>query len=111
MGRRAAQDRGLLRAPSESLSDGLSTKHSSFRQSQGSGGSSGPFYLRMVFLRSRQSGVLALLHFPPSATHCSYFFSHHIAMLFLDFLNLLILLPGLLSCISFLETYLNIFQV
>lgn len=42
---------------------------------------------------------LHLQHIPPT-------FFRHIAVLLLDFLNLLILLPSLLSCISFLETYL-----
>lgn len=61
-----------LKAASEPLSDGLSTQHSCFRQSQGSGGSSGPFHLHMAFLRSRPSGMLALPHFTPSATHRSF---------------------------------------
>lgn len=70
MGRREVGGRGApVKAASEPLSDGLSTQHSCFRQSQGSGGSSGPFHLHMAFLRSRPSGMLALLHFTPSATH------------------------------------------
>lgn len=69
-GRREAGGRGApLKAASEPLSDGLSTQHSCFRQSQGSGGSSGPFHLHMAFLRSRPSGMLALPHFTPSVTH------------------------------------------
>lgn len=50
--RRSREEGGLL----ESLSDGLSTKRSRFRLRRGSGGSSGPFYLHMVFLRSCPSG-------------------------------------------------------
>lgn len=73
-GRREVGGRGApLKAASEPLSDGLSTQHSCFRQSQGSGGSSGPFHLHMAFLRSRPSGMLALPHFTPSATHRSFF--------------------------------------
>lgn len=69
VGRRTRDDGGLLKALSESLSDGLSTKHSCFRPSWGSGGSSGPFYLHMVFLRSRPSGALALFHTPLHLLH------------------------------------------
>ncbi|CAB1453136.1 unnamed protein product [Pleuronectes platessa] len=39
---------GLLKALSESLTDGLSTKHSCFRHSRGSGGFREPLYLHMV---------------------------------------------------------------
>lgn len=44
----------LLKATSEPLSDGLSTQHSCFRRTRGSGGTSRPFHLHMVFLRSHR---------------------------------------------------------
>lgn len=65
----------LLKAASEPLSDGLSTQHSCFRRTRGSGGSSGPFHLHMVFLRSRPSGMPALPHFT-SICNTSLLLSH-----------------------------------
>lgn len=64
----------LLKATSEPLSDGLSTQHSCFRRTRGSGGSSGPSHLHMVFLRSRRPECSHFCTSLPSATHRSCFF-------------------------------------
>lgn len=63
----------LLKGASEPLSDGLSTQHSCFRRTRGSGGSNRPVHLHMVFLRSRRPECCRFCTSLPSATHRSCF--------------------------------------
>lgn len=62
-----------LKATSEPLSDGLSSQHSCFRRTRGSGGSSRAFHLHMVFLRSHRPECCHFCTSPPSATRRSCF--------------------------------------